>query len=160
LFAHQEKRLQIHPSLGMNYSMSLIDQPKAVSALCSLFELVERDLGLPLSRALLTVAQHPGLSVNDLAEFLQVPQQTASRYAATLLGRYESATTISAVSARRPLLTLEVSQSDPRRRALFLTTEGSQLLEKLLSHYLRTHEQQSRISQSGRSSTTDRLDRD
>ena len=49
---------------------------------------IQDELGLPQLLALLTIATEPGLSVNELAEHLELPQQTASRYVATLAGRY------------------------------------------------------------------------
>ena len=80
------------------------------------------ELTLPLAMALVAVAREPGLSITQLAERMEVPQQTASRYAATLLGRFQYPT--SADFARNPLLSLEVSSSDPRSRALYLPAHG------------------------------------
>jgi DNA-binding MarR family transcriptional regulator len=141
--------------------MSLGEEKQSVlSAVATFLGLVDRDLGLPLSRTLLQAALHPGLSINDLAEQLGVPQQTASRYVAVLQGRYELPSVSSSVSARTPLLTLEISQHDPRRRAIFLTPEGEKRIEKLLSEYPRNHEQHSRIGQTGRSRAAERMESD
>lgn len=122
-------------------------QSNALSATAALLDHVDRNLGLPLTRTLILAAQRPGLSVNELAEFLGIPQQTASRYVAVLQGRYELPSMSSTVSARNPLLTLEVSQLDPRRRAIFLTPEGKKRIEKLLAELPRHHEQHARVSQ-------------
>lgn len=134
-------------------------QISVLSALSNLLEWVESDLGLPLSRTLVAVSLQPGLSVNELAERLGVPQQTASRYVAILQGRYEAPSTPLTVSARTPLLTLEVSQVDPRRRALFVTPEGEKRIGKLIAIYLRDHELHSCISQSRGTCAADRMDR-
>lgn len=120
-------------------------QANTLSAAAALLDHVDRNLGLPLTRTLIQAAQRPGLSVNELAEFLGVPQQTASRYVAVLQGRYELPS--STVSAREPLLTLEISQLDPRRRAIFLTPEGQRRIENLLAEFPRDHEQHPRVSQ-------------
>jgi DNA-binding MarR family transcriptional regulator len=120
--------------MGTNPTMSANHvKPAALQGIARLLEQVDRELGLPLCRVLLQAALHPGLSVNELADYIGVPQQTASRYVAVLQGRYELPTTPSIVSARTPLLTLEISQLDPRRRAIFLTPEGMKRIEKLLA---------------------------
>lgn len=134
-------------------------QLSVMSALSHLLEQVDGDLGLPLSRTLVAVSLQPGLSVNELAELLGVPQQTASRYVAVLQGRYEAPSIPLSLSARTPLLALEISQLDPRRRALFVTPEGEKRIEKLIASYSRDHEQHSCISQSGGACASDRMDR-
>jgi DNA-binding MarR family transcriptional regulator len=85
---------------------------------------------LPLLKTLLMIAARPGLSVNELAEQLGLPQQSASRYVAILQGRYQ--TSAEEAFSTVPLLELEVSTSDPRKRALFLTKSGNSAAEKLL----------------------------
>lgn len=132
----------------------------ALAAIASLLEQVDGDLGIALSRTLLQTALRPGLSINELAEYLGVPQQTASRYIAVLQGRYEQSSVSLTVSARKPLLTLKVSQIDPRRRAIFLTTEGKKRIDKLLTDYSRDHEKHSGVGQSETSLVAERLDRD
>lgn len=90
---------------------------------------VQGDVSLPQLVALLTVAVEPGLSVNDLADRTGSPQQTASRYVSILLGRYETA---AGSGPSQPLISQGVSNDDPRKRALFLTEAGAQLVSHLL----------------------------
>lgn len=97
--------------------------------LLSALQLTQNDLPLAQLVALLTVAAEPGLSVNDLADRTNTPQQTASRHAAILLGRYES---VASPAIKAPLIAQGVSEDDPRRRALTLTLQGKQLLKSLL----------------------------
>jgi DNA-binding MarR family transcriptional regulator len=91
-------------------------------------------LSLEVLLALLTIALEPGLSVNELADRLHVPQQTASRYAAVLLGRYQEPSTAGGQAAKWPLVTQEVHADDPRKRAMFLTDRGKEFTETMLSH--------------------------
>lgn len=91
---------------------------------------VQAELSLPQLVALLTIAVEPGLSVNDLADRIGLPQQTASRYVAILLGRYETP----GQSPPHPLISQGVSEDDPRKRALFLTGLGENLVRRLLPH--------------------------
>lgn len=92
---------------------------------------VHGSLGLPHLICLLTVAAKPGLSVNDLAEETGYPQQSVSRYAAVLLGRYENPT---GLPFENPLLEQSINPSDPRRRAVRLTRAGTEFVEKLISN--------------------------
>jgi DNA-binding MarR family transcriptional regulator len=109
--------------------------PRRLSAVFDALGPIETNLGLPLLLALLAIAKSPGLSINDLAELINVPQQTASRYVAILQGRYQSPGQIENVFARHPLVSFEVSAEDPRRRALYLTARGqarvAEFLDKL-----------------------------
>lgn len=91
-------------------------------------------LRLEVLTGLLTIAVEPGLSVNELADRLQVPQQTASRYAAVLLGRYQEANAATGRPPKWPLVVQEVHAEDPRRRAMFLTDRGKEFVDVLLSH--------------------------
>jgi DNA-binding MarR family transcriptional regulator len=89
-------------------------------------------LNLPQVLALLAIARTPGLSVNELADNLRLPQQTVSRHVAILLGRYQvmpEATQTGVTSFIRQ----EISASDPRRRALFLSDDGLALLKSLVA---------------------------
>ena len=86
---------------------------------------IERELGLPLLLTLLAIAHKPGLSVNELAERINVPQQTASRYVASLQGRYDMPGREIGPLA---LVNVEISQLDPRRRSLYLTPAGEKRL--------------------------------
>lgn len=83
--------------------------------------------------ALIAIARHPGLSVNELAERLDQPQQTVSRHVSVLLGRYQTSETV----VPRVLIRQEVSASDPRSRALFLAPEGHTLLKTLAAERTR-----------------------
>ncbi|MCX4194118.1 MarR family winged helix-turn-helix transcriptional regulator [Methylobacterium oryzae] len=86
------------------------------------------ELSLPQLLALLTIAAEPNLSVNDLAERMGVPQQSASRFVAVLLGRYQSA---SGAGPKEPLIDQGVSLTDPRKRALTLTPAGQDLVTRM-----------------------------
>ena len=90
--------------------------------MAAFLQAVPERLGLGPLTALVAVASRPGLSVNDLAASLGVPQQTASRHVATLLGR-------SGKSA--PLIEQRISVEDPRRRALVVTAAGREILDSL-----------------------------
>jgi DNA-binding MarR family transcriptional regulator len=98
---------------------------------------IEQELTLPLMICLVSIAKKPGISVNDLASDVGIPQQTASRYIAILLGRYQSATPQYDSLAGNPLVSLEVSAEDPRRRALYLTKRGKLVLKKLTDKLVR-----------------------
>jgi DNA-binding MarR family transcriptional regulator len=91
-------------------------------------------LSLEVLMGLLAIALEPGVSVNELAERLHTPQQTASRYAAILLGRYQEPTVASGQPPKWPLVVQEVHAEDPRRRAMFLTDRGKEFVDDLLSH--------------------------
>ena len=106
---------------------------RRLDSLCRLLRSLEPDLNLGLALTLVSVAREPGISVNELADRIDVPQQTASRYAAILQGRYELPGGDLSIFARNPLLSLEVSAQDPRRRALFLTPHGRKRLERIFS---------------------------
>ncbi len=88
-------------------------------------------LSLPQVLALITIARNPGLSVNELADNLGLPQQTVSRHVAILLGRYQTLETMEAGTL--PFIRQEISASDPRRRALFLSEEGLAMLKAIAS---------------------------
>jgi DNA-binding MarR family transcriptional regulator len=106
-----------------------------IAGLADALREIPAELGFPQLLALLTIASDPGLSVNDLAERLGVPQQTASRHAATLSGRYQGMFDISDENTTStkspPLITQEISQIDPRRRALFISKQGRVLLQTI-----------------------------
>ena len=104
-------------------------------ALANALRPLQADLSLSQLLALIAIAVEPGLSVNELADRLNIPQQTASRHVAGLLGRYQlaSAEAADARSKMDPLIKQEINSEDPRRRALFLSDDGQQLLEKFVS---------------------------
>jgi DNA-binding MarR family transcriptional regulator len=89
-------------------------------------------LSLSQVLALIAIARNPGLSVNELAESLGLPQQTVSRHVAILLGRYQTSAELTPASLAT-LIRQEISASDPRRRALFLSDDGVALLKALAS---------------------------
>jgi DNA-binding MarR family transcriptional regulator len=107
-----------------------------LAGLASALHLLPAEIGLPQLLALLTIASEPGLSVNELADRLRMPQQTASRHVAVLAGRYQGmfgamASEDAGRSKLEPLITQEISQSDPRRRALIISTQGRALLDAM-----------------------------
>jgi DNA-binding MarR family transcriptional regulator len=88
------------------------------------------ELSLPMLTALLSIALEPGISVNDLADRIGVPQQSASRYVALLLGRYQTPT---GSSVKAPLIYQEINTEEPRKRALHLLPKGRALVESLIA---------------------------
>ena len=86
-------------------------------------------LSLSQALALIAIARHPGLSVNELAERLDQPQQTVSRHVSVLLGRYQTSET----TEPRVFIRQEVSATDPRSRALFVAPEGETVLKALVA---------------------------
>lgn len=104
--------------------------PSEASRLDAIFAAIsgcQSELSLPQVLALIAVARHPGLSVNELAERLDQPQQTVSRHVSVLLGRYQTSESI----VPRAFIRQEINASDPRSRALFLSEDGRALLKKL-----------------------------
>ena len=96
--------------------------------LTTLFQILQksRDLPSPYLMTLIIVSLQPGISVNDLSAALNVPQQTASRYAGVLLGRYSEIPSVD-----KPFLRQTISEDDPRKRALHLTKFGENYLKKI-----------------------------
>jgi DNA-binding MarR family transcriptional regulator len=117
--------------MGANHNTGQVRQNAKLEAVFNLLRSLQPDLNLSLAVTLLAVAREPGLSVNELAERVVAPQQTVSRYVAILQGRYELPGNES--FARHPLLALEVSAQDPRRRAVFLTPHGTKRVTQILS---------------------------
>lgn len=115
--------------MGINDIANSIDQNKA-ARLLRVLRAVELDLGLPLLLSLAAVACEPGISVNNLAERIGVPQQTASRYLALLQGRYSMP---DRDIGPEPLIKVEINPIDPRRRALKLTKAGAKRLSLALA---------------------------
>ena len=107
-----------------------LPDPEAADKLLQALTPVEETLGLPLLLVLAAIAREPGLSVNDLADRLNAPQQTASRHVSTLQGRYAAP---GRDFGATPLITIEVSRSDPRKRALHLTRAGAARLKRVLA---------------------------
>jgi|SRR5712672_1135950 DNA-binding MarR family transcriptional regulator len=88
------------------------------------------DLSLEHAISLVTIALEPGLSVNELADRIGAPQQSASRYAAALLGRYQNPL---AETEREPLIIQRVNAEDPRKRALFLNDNGREVIARMMA---------------------------
>jgi DNA-binding MarR family transcriptional regulator len=121
-----------------------IDRTRQANLAClaSALRLLRAEIGLPQLLALLTIAIEPGLSVSQLADRLGLPQQTASRHVAVLAGRYQGM--FGPIDTENPegskpdsLITQEISQSDPRSRALFISVHGRVLLEAMARHLTR-----------------------
>lgn len=111
--------------------MSELDSPDdGIKALERLLEAVPGGLGLGPLLALVSVGTTPGISVNELAERIDVPQQTASRYVAQLMGRYQE---IVDNILPAPFLEQRVSTNDPRKRALYLTDQGRKTISDMLA---------------------------
>lgn len=90
------------------------------------------DMSIPLLRTLIAVALNDHLSVTELADAINVPQQTASRYVSILQGRYQTSDNFSSF-AREPLLAHRVSSDDLRRYELILTPRGNARLNSILN---------------------------
>jgi DNA-binding MarR family transcriptional regulator len=106
--------------------------PNQIDKVFRLLQSLEGGLSLPLALTLFAIAREPGLSVGDLALRINAPQQTASRYVAILQGRYETSSSGDDDFSRNPLISLEISREDPRKRALFLTDNGVDRVTKIL----------------------------
>ena len=106
---------------------------KQVAALDAGLEITEPDLSIPLLRVLLTVFLKEHISVSELAESINVPQQSASRYVAILQGRYQTSGVNQSSFVRAPLLSVKPGTNDLRRYELELTNRGRSRLEDILS---------------------------
>jgi DNA-binding MarR family transcriptional regulator len=102
-----------------------------INDVLKLLRALEPDLNLPLALTLLSIAREPGLSIGELAARNNVPQQTASRYVAVLQGRYENSGDVGSFS-RNPLVSIEINQNDPRKRAVYLTEDGTKRVKVIL----------------------------
>lgn len=93
---------------------------------------VQSELSLPQLIALLTIGEEPGLSVNELAGRLGIPQQSASRHVSALLGRYQILD-----SSKAPVAYIDqsISETDPRKRALFLNSDGHAMIASIQRHF-------------------------
>lgn len=118
--------------MGMNSELGTSVPEQAfdrVDRLKAVFAAIPLGMGLGQLGALLAVASEEGLSVNDLADRIGAPQQTASRYAAQLMGRYQEA---GDDKPAIPLVEQRVSLDDPRKRALFLTADGAAVVRVIV----------------------------
>jgi DNA-binding MarR family transcriptional regulator len=91
---------------------------------------VKSDVSLPQLVSLIAIGLKPGISVNELADLIDAPQQSASRYVSVLAGRYDGPP---GVGVPDVLITQEISAADPRKRALYLSVEGRRLVQRMLS---------------------------
>lgn len=110
-----------------------VNWSKQVAALDAGLEITEPDLSIPLLRVLLTVFLKEHISVSELAESINVPQQSASRYVAILQGRYQTSGVNQSSFVRAPLLSVKPGTNDLRRYELELTNRGRSRLEDILS---------------------------
>lgn len=94
----------------------------SLTALATVLKSFDGSLTLGQLRALIQIALEPGLSINTLAERLEISQQSASRHAAILLGRYQ---TLENVTSDQVMVSQQISLDDPRKRALFVTEKGA-----------------------------------
>jgi DNA-binding MarR family transcriptional regulator len=91
---------------------------------------IKGELGLLHMAALLVVAARPGISVSELAAELAVPQQSASRYVATLCGRYRDQID---AEPSAPFIAQALNVTDPRTRSLFLTEAGQTFIDRVFN---------------------------
>jgi DNA-binding MarR family transcriptional regulator len=101
-----------------------------VQYLRAVLKAVPNGVGLGQLAALLAVAAEAGLSVNDLSDRIDAPQQTASRYVAQLIGRYQDDF---GQNQPIPLVEQRVSVADPRKRALYLTPHGREVVKAIIA---------------------------
>jgi DNA-binding MarR family transcriptional regulator len=112
----------------MSNNTNSTDVPEALAIRDALLAL-HKQMSLSQLVALLTIHSYPGLSVNDLADALDVPQQSASRHVAFLTGRYQLEP---ADQPPEAFVMQQINHNDPRSRALYLTDEGLSLVNKFL----------------------------
>lgn len=110
--------------MGSNTDLEL-----PVARLRGALMILQHSLSLPHLLVLLTIRLRQGLSVNELAECLNIPQQSASRHVALLTGRYQ--TEVSSPFPE-PLISQRINETDPRKRALYLSDAGESLIERLM----------------------------
>lgn len=111
----------------MNWYVKMAEERNSRPRLPEVLKPVQEQLGLSSFLAFLAIAEAPGMSVNELAEAISVPQSSASRYVSILLGRYQQPD----APLPLPLISQEISAEDPRRRALFVTPVGRGLFDDL-----------------------------
>lgn len=104
------------------------DQRVRIMRLSNALQPVRDQLYLAHMTSLLAVAAEPGLSVNELADRVGIPQPSASRFVSILLGRYQGPESAPPI----PLITQTVSPDDPRRRALYLSQHGEEIIQAIL----------------------------
>lgn len=75
---------------------------------------------------LLSAAEKPGMSINELAEFNGLSQQTTSRYVSMLSGRYSES------EDQVEYLSQSLGLDDPRKRFVALNENGETFVKKFL----------------------------
>jgi DNA-binding MarR family transcriptional regulator len=120
-------KMSTHSKVGT----SEFDLPfEQIRSLRAVLRAVPDGLGLGQLAALLAVAAEPGLSVTDLSDCIDAPQQTGSRYAAQLMGRYQDDF---GRDQPNPLVEQRVSVADPRKRALYITPRGREVVKAIIA---------------------------
>jgi DNA-binding MarR family transcriptional regulator len=119
--------MSTHSRIGMS---ELDPHVERVQYLRAVLKAVPNGVGLGQLAALLAVAAEAGLSVNDLSDRIDAPQQTASRYVAQLIGRYQDDF---GQNQPIPLVEQRVSVADPRKRALYLTPHGREVVKAIIA---------------------------
>lgn len=106
-----------------------VSEASRLDAIFKAFSKCQAEISLLQVLALIVIARNPGLSVNELAERLDQPQQTVSRHVSVLLGRYQMSETV----VPRAFIRQEINANDPRSRALFLSPDGQSLLKAVVA---------------------------
>lgn len=104
------------------------DEIRSLKALRNVLSHVGDRMTLQTLAALVTVAVKPGLSVNELSEEINVPQQSGSRYASILLGRYKD---VLSERQRAPLVEQTVNDKEPQKRSLYLNDDGKNAVKRI-----------------------------
>jgi DNA-binding MarR family transcriptional regulator len=106
------------------------------------FRDIDRDMSVEEIRAFLTISRKQGLSVQDLADELGVPQSSASRYVKALSAgrRSQWGGKIGFVEAQLEfqsggygLVEQRVNEMEPRKRSLVLTDQGHATVRRILA---------------------------
>jgi DNA-binding MarR family transcriptional regulator len=116
--------MSTHSRIGMS---ELDPHVELVQYLRAVLKAVPNGVGLGQLAALLAVAAE---AVNDLSDRIDAPQQTASRYVAQLIGRYQDDF---GQNQPIPLVEQRVSVADPRKRALYLTPHGREVVKAIIA---------------------------
>jgi DNA-binding MarR family transcriptional regulator len=105
------------------------------------FRDVNGDMSVEEIRAFLTISRKQGLSVQDLADELGVPQSSASRYVKALSARRRShwagnlgfmEAQLEFVSGGYGLVEQRINEIEPRKRSLVLTDQGHAVVRRIL----------------------------
>jgi DNA-binding MarR family transcriptional regulator len=110
----------------------MLDRSAQLTRFYDCMRKIEPEVSLPLLATLFAIESSPGLSVNDLAKAIDVPQQTASRYVSILQGRYQPVGSSENFFGKEPWIEIAISPTDPRRRAIYLTPRGRSRIDAIL----------------------------